>query len=126
MSDCEVEVKETVIVKGIAGDYITVSDNDVLMAAIPLGIVYYYSSSKNMEFSSLCSSLEKLLEHYPALAGTLKKRTTGGYDIECNNQGIECIHAKTSAKLSEIDFSNPLTSIPSKIFSMVNYSDPES
>ncbi|PWA69736.1 transferase, Chloramphenicol acetyltransferase-like domain protein [Artemisia annua] len=102
---------------------------DELMPCINIGVALYFPTNSNhdAEFvTRLEKSLEKTLTRFYPLAGRFVNKTL---TIDCNDQGVEFIHAKVNTKLQDILAPNVNVKfvddfIPSNKFSIDQFHEP--
>ncbi len=85
------------------GEVIVMSPVDCVMPRMPSGTVFLYRQSADAKSSKpivsidqLKSSLSQVLSLYPILAGSLRNRTDGGFEVELTNTGMGWIQAENS------------------------------
>ncbi|PWA50330.1 transferase, Chloramphenicol acetyltransferase-like domain protein [Artemisia annua] len=102
---------------------------DELMPFMNVGVALYFSTDSNhdAEFvTRLENSLEKTLPRFYPLAGRFVNKTL---TIDCNDQGVDFIHAKVNIKLQDILAPNVNVKyvddfIPSKKFAIDQFHEP--
>ena len=107
---------------------VILSDNDQLMTTIPLSAIFYFAPpvGAQLSFESLCDSMEQFISNdYQILSGQLLEReNNGGYDLIINNFGVQMIKATAAVDFSELNFFDPIGTIPAEVYSPITYGDP--
>ncbi|PWA79240.1 transferase, Chloramphenicol acetyltransferase-like domain protein [Artemisia annua] len=106
-----------------------ISFTDELIPFINISVVLFFSANNNAipKFvSRLETSLAKILTQFYPLAGRYVDKTQ---TIDCNDQGVEFIHAKVDIKMQDIlapgvDIKFVDEFIPPKIFAVEQFTDP--
>ncbi|KAL3825564.1 hypothetical protein ACJIZ3_021593 [Penstemon smallii] len=121
---------------------LTESDQIGVLSHVPT--IYFYSPSKNFLtpkdtiFTTLKTSLSKVLVHFYPLAGRLRWLDGSRLELNCNNKGVQLIEASCDAKLDDlgdftpshnfhylipqIDYKAPIEEIPLLIVQLTKFS----
>lgn len=119
------------------------SEPDQIGVLMHIPIIYFYRptgdwlTDKDAMFTTLETSLSKVLVHFYPLAGRLRSLDRARLELDCNSKGVQLIEASSDAKLdnlgdfspspdfdyliAQIDYTIPIEEIPLLIVQLTKF-----
>ncbi|GJS76818.1 shikimate O-hydroxycinnamoyltransferase-like protein [Tanacetum coccineum] len=129
--DYQVTIKGTEVVKAPVTlenkHWLPLSNLDLLLPPIEAGVFFCYKKKNNTDMSTetvvnkIKTSMAGVLSTFYPLAGEIVTNSQGEPEMECNNGGVEFVHAHADIKLKDMDFHHPDHSVKGKLIPKINH-----
>nr|GFB87097.1 shikimate O-hydroxycinnamoyltransferase-like [Tanacetum cinerariifolium] len=129
--DYQVTIKGTEVVKAPVTlenkHWLPLSNLDLLLLPIEAGVFFCYKKKNNTDMSTetvvnkIKTSMAVVLSTFYPLAGEIVTNSQGEPEVECNNGGVEFVHAHADIELKDMDFHRPDQSVKGKLLPKINH-----